>query len=78
VRLNCAVMVLVLSLLLRVVRGMVCRMRPFAGFMRTSVWFLPAAASSRPSGLRASAWGRIPGNLTWRPAGVSTWPVGVW
>ena len=57
---------------------MVCRIWPLAGSMRTSVWFLPAVASSLPSGLRASAWGRIPGNVTWRPIGVNRWPVGGW
>ncbi len=38
---------------------------------------LPETASSRPSGLSASACGRSPGSSTWRPAGVRIWLAGV-
>ena len=42
----------------------------------TNSGVLPDVTSSAPSGLSAMTCGRIPGNSTCVPAGVSTWLTG--
>src|SRR4051812_2804236 len=51
-------------------------MSPLAGSSSRSSCVSPDVARSFPSGLKASACGRISGKGTWIPAGVKTWFTG--
>src|SRR5207302_633251 len=58
-------------------KGTTCSISPLSGLTMTSWLVLPEVASHLPFGLMARAWGRRPGNSTWRPSGLRTWFTGV-